>query len=229
VKWLTPGGVAAAVLVGSAVSVGQGMRGLALLIAFFTTSSLMTSRTARDLGEAHGRTARQVLANGAVAAVTAVLGWGAATAGAIAAATADTWATEMGRRANAPPRLITTWRQVAPGTSGGVTALGTMTGIAGATFVGVLDAWLTAGSVAIAVVVAVAGVAGMLADSLLGASVQARFGCPTCGRLWESPHARCHAPLQAARGVRWLDNDAVNLAATLVGAGSVALLARWWG
>jgi len=229
VRWLTPGGAAAAVLMGSAVTVGQGLHGLALLIAFFTTSSLMTSRTAQDLREARGRTARQVLANGAVAAAAAVLGWGAAMAGAIAAATADTWATEMGRRAAAAPRLLTSWRRVTPGTSGGVTALGTVTGIAGATFVGLLDVWLTEGAVAIAGLVAVAGIAGMLADSLLGASVQARFGCPTCGRLWESPRAMCHAPLRHARGIRWLDNDAVNLAATLVGAGSAAMLVSRWG
>lgn len=228
-KWLTPGGAAAALLVGTAVTIGQGLRGLTLLVAFFTTSSLMTARTGRDSREARGRTARQVLANGAVAAVAALLGWGAATAGAIAAATADTWATEIGRHAAVPPRLLTTGRRVTPGTSGGVTLVGTAAGVAGAGLVGLLDAFLTERALVVGWLVAAAGAAGMLADSLLGASLQAQFRCPTCGARWETARATCHTPVRHVGGVRWLDNDAVNLAATLVGAGGAAMLVSWWG
>jgi uncharacterized membrane protein len=36
----------------------------------------------------------------------------------------------------------------------------------------------------------------------------------------------CHAPVHLARGWRWLDNDAVNLAATLCGAAVAGLGAR---
>ena len=226
-RWLTPGGAVAALLVGAAVTIGQGLRGLTLLIAFFTTASLLSSRAGRDLREAGGRTARQVAANGAVAAVAALLGWGVATAGAIAAATADTWATELGRRSRVPPRLFTTGKRVPPGTSGGVTALGTVAGTVGALALGLLDAFLMGSTIRFGLLLAVAGVAGMLADSLLGASVQARFGCPSCGVVRERPDAPCHEPLVHTRGLAWLDNDAVNLAATLLGAGAAVLLSRW--
>lgn len=159
-----------------------------LLLAFFVSSSL--------LSKAKTRNERQVLANGGVAALAALAGSWAAFAGALAAATADTWATEIGRYSRKPPRLITTGKPVAAGTDGGMTLVGTVGGIAGAAFMAAL-AFLFEPRVAVAV--AVAGVFGMLLDSLLGATVQG--------------------------AVRWLDNDAVNLAATL--AGAVVAVGAW--
>ena len=136
------------------------------------------------------------MANGGVAALAALAGSWAAFAGALAAATADTWATEIGRYSRKPPRLITTGKPAAAGTDGGMTLVGTVGGIAGAAFMAAL-AFLFEPRVAVAV--AVAGVFGMLLDSLLGATVQG--------------------------AVRWLDNDAVNLAATL--AGAVVAVGAW--
>jgi len=188
VRWLTRRGAAAALAVGVATSWGFGWRGLLLLLAFFVSSSL--------LSKAKTRNERQVLANGGVAALAALAGSWAAFAGALAAATADTWATEIGRYSRKPPRLITTGKPVAAGTDGGMTLVGTVGGIAGAAFMAAL-AFLFEPRVAVAV--AVAGVFGMLLDSLLGATVQG--------------------------AVRWLDNDAVNLAATL--AGAVVAVGAW--
>ena len=91
-KWLTPGGLVAACAVGAGVTWGLGLPGLALLTAFFLTGSVLT-----QLAERRGpsRNARQVLANGGVALLAALLGSWAGAAGAIAAAAADTWATEI--------------------------------------------------------------------------------------------------------------------------------------
>src|SRR5438093_5230732 len=47
-------------------------------------------------------------------------------AGALAAAAADTWATEIGAFSPFAPRLITSGRQVPRGTSGGITVLGSL-------------------------------------------------------------------------------------------------------
>jgi uncharacterized membrane protein len=60
-------------------------------------------------------------------------------------------------------------------------------------------------------VVTFAGAAGMFVDSVLGATVQGAFR---------------DEPVQPRRGYAWLDNDAVNLAATLAGAG---VAAAGWG
>src|SRR2546430_10995932 len=74
-----------------------------------------------------------------------------------------------------------------------------------------------------AALIAAAGVAGMLSDSLLGATVQAKYECPACDARFERGSSVCHEPVRLTRGWRWLDNDGVNLAATLVGATVAAL------
>jgi uncharacterized membrane protein len=155
-----------------------------------------------------------------------VLGSWSAAAGAIAAAAADTWATEIGAFSPLPPRLVTSWRRVTRGTSGGITALGTLGGVAGATLIAVLVVSLSPRGVAPGFATLVsAGFAGMLADSLLGATLQGKYECPACDARFERGNTVCHEPVQLTTGWRWLDNDAVNLAATLVGAAVAAIAA----
>lgn len=225
-KWLTPRGLLAACAVGSAVAWGLSWPGLLVLAAFFLSGSLLT-----QLAERRGprRSARQVLANGGVAALAALLGSWPGAAGAIAAAAADTWATEIGAFSPIPPRLVTSWRRVTRGTSGGITLLGTLGGCAGA----VTIAWLTfalapRGVAPRLLTVAVAGVAGMLVDSLLGATLQGKYECPACDARFERGNTVCHEPVQLTTGRRWLDNDAVNFAATVVGACVAAIGAYMW-
>lgn len=220
-RWLSRSGTGAALAVGAAVAWGAGAAGLALLLAFFLSSTLLTRGGGR-------RSAVQVLANGGVAAAAALLSrahpsWRVALAGALAAATADTWATEIGARSRRRPRLLTTGAPVEPGTSGGVTWLGSAAGAAGAAFIAAAAALLGVTRPGAAPLVAVAGIAGGLADSLLGATVQARRRCALCGARSEASRVCCGRPMELAAGVRWMTNDTVNLAATVVGA-LVALL-----
>ncbi len=231
-KWLTPDGVVAALAVGSAVAWRFSGPGLAVLAAFFLSGSLLTQLAER---RASRRNARQVIANGGVAAVAALLGsWGTA-AGALAAAAADTWATEIGAFSPFRPRLITTGRSVPRGTSGGITALGTLGGVAGAVVIAGLASVLEPRGIApglghprtLMSLVTVAGVAGMLVDSLLGATLQGKYECPACDARFERGTTVCHEPVRLIKGFRWLDNDAVNLAATLCGAAVVVLGSRW--
>lgn len=223
-NWLTPGGVAAAVLVGGAVAWGLGWSALLPLFAFLASGSLLSRR----VGDAASpRTARQVVSNGGVAAIAALAHLWPAAAGAIAAAAADTWATEIGSRSKRPARLITTGDPVPHGTSGGITVLGTAGGATGAVTIALLS-----GIVAPSLrwsglwVVTLSGITGMLADSVLGATLQARFACPVCKRVTERP-GNCHGPLQHVRGWRWLDNDTVNAFGSLAGALTAAGVTRW--
>jgi uncharacterized protein (TIGR00297 family) len=191
VKWLTAAGAAAALAVGGATVWGVGWRGFGLLLAFFVSGSLLTKGGGR-------RNARQVVANGGVAAAAALLGAWPAFAGAIAAATADTWATEIGAHSSTAPRLITSGTPVTRGANGGITPLGTAGGVLGAAVMGGLTWVLGPHDLRLAGLVAVVGALGMLIDSLLGATVQ--------------------GPFEGG----WLDNDAVNLVMTLAAAGMAA-------
>ena len=155
-----------------------------------------------------GRDWTQVVANGGVAAITAlahgVTGsalWLVAGAGAVAVATADTWATEIGRFSGTEPRLLTTWRRAAHGASGGVTGLGVVGGCAGALLIAMVGAAFVAPPAArVAAVVAIAGISGSLVDSILGATVEQRW--------------------------HWITNNTVNFVATAWGAIAAAWLAR---
>ena len=161
-----------------------------------------------------------MLANGAVAAVAACLGSWPAAAGAIAAAAADTWATEIGSFSTHPPRLITTGAPVPRGRSGGMTLLGTLGGIAGALAIAAVSALVAPSLRGRGVwVVGAAGIAGMLVDSLAGATLQACNACPSpgCGAITERP-GQCHGTVELIRGKPWLDNDGVNLVGSLTGA-----------
>lgn len=224
---LSAGGAAAAFVVGAIVFGAQGWPGAAVLFAFFLPSTLLSrvgaarKRALRELAKQGPRDAWQVLANGGTAAVAAIVAlhggprFACAFAGAFAAASADTWGTEIGTLSRHPPRSVLTLRTVRPGMSGGITPLGTL-----ATFAGALCVALVADLAGVAPFwpVALGGVAGAALDSLLGAGLQAMRWCPSCARECETNPHDCGTPTQLRRGLRWLENDGVNLAATLCGA-----------
>ncbi|NIQ60053.1 MAG: DUF92 domain-containing protein, partial [Gammaproteobacteria bacterium] len=113
-----------------------GLGAAVILVLFFVSSSAL-SRLPDGAEARRVRDARQVLANGSVAAVAAALmGWSPVAAqaflGAVAAAAADTWATEIGVRFGGEPRSILSLRRRSPGTSGAVSPLGLLAGAAGA-------------------------------------------------------------------------------------------------
>lgn len=238
---LNRAGAAAAVAVGTIVLAWGGLAWALTLIAFFVASSALSAfrwptkerRLGEGLPDRRGRNARQVLANGGFAAVAALgHGWAPGALwppvffGSLAAAAADTWATELGVLASRLPRSIRTWRPVPPGTSGGVTCLGTGAAIAGAAFVAAVAYALGEAGPGAALVVWTAGAGGALVDSVLGATAQARFQCVACGAAVESRvHPACGAPTTHAWGVRFIDNDVVNLLGCGVGAG--VALALW--
>jgi uncharacterized protein (TIGR00297 family) len=217
-KALTFDGAIAAAVVGAVVFARGGPRAALAVIAFFVSSSAL-SRVGQDrkrsaaLAQVKGaqRDAWQVLANGGIATCAIAVKRDRAFVGALAAAAADTWATELGLLARSGPRLITTLNTVPAGTSGGITLEGLVASLGGALLVGIA-AQQPARAVG-------AGLGGSVIDSLLGATLQAAYTCDACGATTEEPfHRACQAPAHLTKGAPWANNDTVNALATLSGA-----------
>ena len=220
---LTRGGAAAAWVVGTLIFGLGGWRWAFALLTFFCTSTLLSRwrrRQKAGLGfEKTGRRdARQVLANGGVAALSTIFPWLHLTTtphafvfflGALAAANADTWATEIGAGFSGQPYDIWTRKAVPTGTSGAVSGGGLLAALAGAALLGLFSS-----TVATGLCVTASGLLGSLGDSWLGATVQAQWRDPRRPGHWtERPQ-----PGPPGRGRRWMDNDRVNLLCTLLGA-----------
>ena len=228
---LSRSGAAAALLIGT-LAIAAGWAWGALVVLYFVSASLLSRVGARAKAQRSGgivekggsRDATQVFANGAVFAAAATLQivypsmiWIAAGAGALAASASDTWGTEIGMLAKSPPRMITTWRVVPTGTSGGVSPLGLAAMVGGTLFIA-LAAWLLHWNANVAFAVSLGGLVGALVDSFGGALWQSRRFCAACGRATERMVHDCGARTERAGGVGWLNNDGVNAACTSIGA-----------
>jgi uncharacterized protein (TIGR00297 family) len=183
---------------------GAGPAAFATLAALFLMTWVSTRlgyRRKQALGLAErreGRTAWQVLANLAVAALGSVAFsasgnrvWLVAVVAALAEAATDTVASEIGQYRGPHARLITTWERVPAGTDGGITIPGSIAGLAAGL---VIAAAATTGGMILPTqlwIPVASGFAGMLIDSILGATLQRRG---------------------------WISNQAVNLFSTLAAA-----------
>jgi len=211
-RGVTQSGALAGALTAFMIYVGLGWGGFVTLVAVFAITWLCTrlgSAKKRQLGLAEdrgGRNAGQVLANVAVAAVFAALStenkWFiVASLAAMAEAAADTAQSEIGEIASARAWLITTFKEVSPGTDGGVTLPGLVAGAIAASAVAVVAKITHVVDPNLAGVAGVAGFLGTLIDSLLGATLE-------------------------RRGM--LDNNAVNFLSTLASGAIAIAMPRFW-
>src|SRR5215212_9258966 len=177
-------GALGGLLVGTTVYACLGQRGFAVLALFVVSGSVLTrigyrskqrAGTAQEQGGRRG--ARNALANCAVAVLCALL---AAATGAdlfttafvasLGAAFADTSESEVGQLFGRTPRLVTTLREVPPGTDGAISFPGTLAGVVAACLAAALALALgLIGSPETALLVALAAFLGTAADSLIGA------------------------------------------------------------
>ncbi len=172
------------------------------------------------------RDAGQVAANGGVAGIMMLCWyffpeyqvWYYIYLASLAAVTADTWGTEIGLLAKNFPRSIITLKKVETGTSGAVSFAGLAGGALGAFLIALSgNFWMTGRAVgSLFIMIIISGVAGSLVDSLLGATIQAKYRCEICGKMTERT-IHCGYPAQLIGGAHWVDNDAVNWACAIGG------------
>ena len=235
-KSLDKSGAVAATVEGTLIFGLGGWEWGILLLAFFISSSALSKMfkaRKKDLKEKFDkgsrRDAMQVIGNGGLAAIFAALSYffpealwtWLGFAAALAAVNADTWGTELGVLNPSQPRMITNLKEkVEKGTSGGVSLFGTLAALAGSALIALLAGIFSPNGIFLPVflLVTIAGLAGALFDSYLGATVQAIYYCPVCEKETERhPDHLCGNQTQFKRGFRWLSNDWVNFSCAVVG------------
>ncbi len=183
-NWLTKDGATSATIFGSLAYGLGGFAGATVVIAFFISGSLLS----KDLISGEGflekrnrRDGKQVWANGFWFALWILIwflagldGFMIAAVTSIAAATSDTWATEIGNnRVKGKTWLIDSRKPVQPGTHGGISFYGTVAAFGGALFISALFwGFDPTHSFITLTIISVSAFLGCLLDSYIGARFQ---------------------------------------------------------
>lgn len=229
-KFLNLGGSAVTFLLALFIYGLGGWKWTIPILIFFILSSLLSKMADKINGKSVNqifekgsqRDYKQVLANGGVPLFVCVLNtlipnaidWYLVYLLSIAISTADTWSTEFGTLFAKNVYLITSFKKVEPGISGGISFIGTIGGVIGSLIIatsGILFVKINLNKILLIVVFALFG---NLFDSLLGATAQVIYKCSSCGKLTEKK-VHCELPTNYYKGVSFIDNDMVNFASVL--------------
>lgn len=231
---LTLSGAVAASVTGILVYTGFGLKGIFVLALFFITSSFFSKYKKAVKKEAAEKTEKgdcrdwqQVAANGAIAALSGFCHfltgeelWLYIFSVSIAGANADTWASEIGVLSRKPPLSLRTFSFVPPGTSGAVSATGTLAAFSGSFLIAATVYVLFSVSLETAFLILIFGFLGSVIDSIVGAYWQAVYQCRVCREETEKL-SHCGQKTIKIKGFSILNNDMVNflsgLSAVVIG------------
>jgi len=239
-KALTFDGVILAVVLDLLISLSLGNFGFVILSSFFVISILIDKIKKRIMyrrneGESDRekkgdcRDGVQVLANGLSAGVCAllyfytkefifVIGFVAS----LAEALADTVASGVGVLSGRVFDIFR-MRRCEAGESGGMSFIGTFSSLVAAFSLSFIAFSFGTLSIAETLLIALAAFLGGVFDSFLGSVLQVKYKCKVCGVIVEK-ETHCDTPTEKYRGVRFINNDAVNFAGTFFAALSAMLL-----
>jgi uncharacterized protein (TIGR00297 family) len=228
------------VALGTALYGFGGWQPFLLIVIFFVSSSILTKfryQRKADMGAAEMKTEAkniwQTIGMGGAASIVAfasalhpplsvplMIGL----ISAIGEANADTWAVEIDVLSKKKPKLIADLsKEVAPGTSGGISVLGEATAFLGSVYMAFFGVVMGLGGHDILVALVVSAASALLGEhigSIFGATIQAVYYCPTCQKETERKTHRCGTVTEHTKGLPFMSNEFVNFLAT----GSAAVL-----
>lgn len=238
-RQLNLSGVVAAVVMGAAATVMGGFTSLSLYLFFLISAAVIgkLSKRIRGLDRIHKKGGRrdavQVLANGGAALAAMLIHafdsspvYLAVFTACLAEACSDTWASEIGVLSKSEPVSILTFTKVPKGLSGGVSLLGTCSAMLSSILYGIFAFSCYDGiNLSLVMVVIFSSFAGVMTDSVLGATLQAHFYDEKEDIITEHSRDREGNALKLVRGLRFMDNDMVNLTSNII----TFLLASFFG
>ena len=231
---LTLDGVIAAIMLDVIISVALGNFGFVVLLSFFilgiATDKIKNNVEKRGQNNETAKKSRgetrnyaQVLCNGAVGAVTALLHlitgdrvFLVAFLASFAEALSDTSASCIGALSKTAFDVFR-MKRCDRGLSGGMSLLGTGASLLGAFVIAGIAFAFGAVDFYEALVASVCGFLGGVFDSLLGSLVQVKYKCGVCGRIVEKK-THCGESTARYRGISFVDNSVVNFFGTLFAA-----------
>ncbi|MCU9613878.1 DUF92 domain-containing protein [Caldibacillus lycopersici] len=230
-KALKLSGSIAAIVVGFAIYFGFGLKGLLLLAIFFITSTFWSKWKQKQKENVQSilekddiRDWAQVVANGGVPAIISILYYVTDEpiflvifAVSIAAANADTWASEIGIFSKSNPFLFVNLKRVSKGTSGAVSPLGTVAGLIGSLLIAISTyvLWYKEITVSEIGIITLFGFLSMIIDTILGSTIQQKNSCPIC-HLETEKKIHCHTKTIPSNGIAFFNNDMVNIVSILL-------------
>ena len=218
-KVLTRWGILSAIVLDISASLAFGNIGFITLCMFFLGSLLADKIKNQEKSSFENRGEKQVLANGALGIVFAIIYlflpskiWFIAFSAVFAEAFADTVSSGIGSRAK---YAFDTFRfkHVEKGTSGGMSILGTAAAFLASSVIAVLSLMFDEITLIDAIVICLAGFSGSLFDSFLGSIFQAKYKCSVCGKTVEKS-IHCEKLAEKICGISFVDNNTVNFLST---------------
>lgn len=229
-KFLDLGGSAVTFLLALFIFGIGGWKWTIPILTFFILSSFLSKVAERfskkDVAsifeKGSQRDYKQVLANGGVPLLIIVLSnllpleidWYLVYLLSIAISTADTWSTEFGTLFARNVYLITNFKKVSPGISGGISLIGTLGGVLGSILIVLSSGFFIELNMKVIVSLPFFALLGNFFDSLMGATIQVVYKCSVCEKLTEKK-IHCQKDTYYYKGIKLIDNDAVNFVSVL--------------
>lgn len=228
---LSLSGVIAAIIVGTIIYYLGGVLSFTLMMGFFISSSILSKllkERKKALDKIHEKGDRrdwvQVVANGGVAIVYLILyryynneTFLVISSISFAVSNSDTWASEVGVLSKGKTVSIITFKKIEKGISGGISLLGTLSALAGATFISIvfsiLYIVLNGFKIEIyywSILIVLLGFLGSIIDSILGATIQGHYYDEENNCVTEKKKGKL------IKGIKIVNNDIVNILSNLL-------------
>jgi len=236
-KFLTKDGSITTFFLGACILGFGGLQWSIPIFTFFLFSSILSKIIKRrqteikeNFEKSSVRDSFQVIANGGLGGILVIINSFYPSSilyfiylGSIATVCADTWATELGTNWKTNTYNPILFKIVQQGVSGGISLIGMLAALLGSIIIALSGVfWNDIEPTMYFTIIVSAGIIGCYFDSILGATIQIQYKCKVCKNIMERKN-HCSEKTNYYKGLKWINNDVVNLLASCTGSVSVLI------